>query len=106
MSIKFTRKQYLDKECTHRQYYAQFVTDQAKGFVRLCITMDALLKSEDEDGCFNDIPLRKWDLYADPCPAYLGDLLRAAGDYPTLSGMVCIAKEAARQLLEETRAGL
>lgn len=39
----WTRKQYLDKKCTHQQYYAQFVTEATRQAVVSKITV-ALLK--------------------------------------------------------------
>ena len=91
-----TREQYLNKECTHREYYAQFVNGQTKGCVLNRIGFEKLLSSRDEH--FNDIPLERWDT----CGCCVNhDLMREAGDYLTLASSNCIKKEAARQCVEE-----
>jgi hypothetical protein len=86
----------MNNRCTHRQYYAQFVTEEMKSRLVQYIGLDRLLESKDEH--LNDISLRTWDLFiAGP----LAISLRSVGDYPTIAGNVCIAKEAARQIIEE-----
>ena len=96
----FTRKQYMDKEVTHRQYYGQFVTDATKQRVLRCIGETRLMASTDEH--LNDIPLEKWDSLG---PAGSRDNWNATrGDWPSLAGAVCIHKEAAHQLIEELKA--
>ena len=80
----FTRKQYINKEVTHSEYYGQYVTDSIKESIKLSIGLDRILKSKCEH--FNDIPLVLWDRFHCPQPG------RA------LSDTVCIYKEAARQL--------
>ncbi len=93
----FTRKQYLAGECTHRQYNAQFVTEGYKGQIKRHIGLDRILNSTDEH--LNDIPLIEWD----NAPLTLGvdQKMKNLGDYLTLAGKVCIAKEAAKQIKEE-----
>jgi hypothetical protein len=93
----FTRQQYLDKECTHRQFYGQMVTDATKWTVLQHIGMTRLLASEDAEN-LNDIPLGLWD--ALPATSAIGATVRATGDYLTLAGKVCVYKEAARQIIE------
>lgn len=93
----FTRKQYLNKECSHREYYAQFVTEPVKARVRMCIGWERLKNSTDEH--LNDIPLREWDRLG---PVYCGrDFWKSLGDTPSAAGLCCIYKEAARQIIEE-----
>lgn len=94
----FTRKQYLNKECSHREYYAQFVTEPVKARVRMCIGWERLKNSTDEH--LNDIPLRLWDTLGAVGTKREWD---AADDYPTMAGRTCIYKEAARQIIEEAR---
>jgi hypothetical protein len=94
----FTRKQYLDRECNHREYYAQFVTPGVKQRVLQRFGIDALKASEEPS--FNDLPLAVWDSLLVPVPSEIASKLRECGDYATLSGCVCILKEAARQLVE------
>jgi len=91
----YTREDYLADRCTHREYYAQFVTEEMKARLLRYLGIERLLASKDEH--LNDIPLRTWDLFI----AYpLAISLKSVGDYSTIAGNVCIAKEAARQLIE------
>lgn len=94
-----TRAQYMEEPSKlFRLYYGQFVTRDIKERVKTAIGLQALMNSRDE--YLNDIPLAKWDQIA-ACPAEVAEALRARGDYPTLAGMVCIYKVAARQIIEE-----
>lgn len=90
----FTRKQYLDKECTHDQYYAQFVTPEVIHLVLVCIGEARIMGSKCPH--FNDIPLWEWDRIAPRLS--VGERLRECGDYPTMAGKVCILKAAANQI--------
>lgn len=81
----YTRKQYMNKECTHREFYGQHMTLPIINMVVRAIGKDRLLRSTDEH--LNDIPLKEWD--------NLHPLLGGS-----LSDSVCFAKEAARQWLE------
>lgn len=97
--MKITRKQYLDGGATHREYYGQFVTDREIYNVSRYIGKAKILASTDEH--FNDIALKKWDAL----PNLLSSTHQAfkeAGDWVTLSGMVCVYKEAALQIKEMT----
>ena len=86
----------MDGICSHREYYAQFVTSQTTHYVARQIGVEKIKASTDPH--LNDIPIAKWD----SIPHYLdGSKLKEAGDYLTDAGWVCIAKEAARQLVEE-----
>lgn len=94
-----TRREYMDNpSITHREYYGQFVTDHIKQYVRKNIGVSRLLKSEDEH--MNDIPLGIWD--ALPHTLYIGNKFKEAGDFSTAAGYVCLYKEAARQIVEQT----
>lgn len=94
--MKYTRQQYMSHECSHRDYYGQFVTEQVKSRVLRVIGKESIQASTDEH--LNDIPLRLWDA--------LGPVGNSAqweateGDWPSMAGRVCIYKEAAKQLLE------
>jgi hypothetical protein len=93
----FTRKQYMTNECTHREYYGQFVDELVKDNVVCSIGLDAIRNSTDEH--MNDIPLKQWDMIGITSTA--GDKLRACGDSYSLAAAVCINKAAARQIKEE-----
>lgn len=110
-----TRKQYMDKEATHRQYYAQFVNDQVKERVIDMFGVDLLLASKDEH--LNDLPMAKWDrlggfafsgarMVMKPYNIYPVDinLIKEAGEGVSAATMCCIYKEAAKQIIEDRRA--
>ena len=94
---------YVDKATAtlrHREYYGQFVTDQIKALVLRSFGLSTLLKSVNRDGCFNDIPLKRWDAMVHNLPASVVTQLVACGDWLSLANGVCILKEAARQIRE------
>ena len=94
--MTFTRDDFMKNRCTYRQYYAQFVTEDMKARLIRYLGLDTLLASKDEH--LNDIGLRQWDLFiAGP----LAISLKSVGDFASLAVNVCIAKEAARQIIEE-----
>jgi hypothetical protein len=92
----YTRQQYLDRECTHRQYYAQLVTEHTRERVAREIGLDRLLASTDEH--LNDIPLKEWDRIK---PSFNGPW--PEGDHHSLAGAVCVNKEAARQIIDHAK---
>lgn len=92
----FTRLDYLNKHCTFRQYYGQFVTPATVFRVVHTIGKDKIRESTDEH--FNDIPLEYWSALVHRLPG--SQYFAKAGDYYTQAGGVCLAKEAARQWLE------
>lgn len=93
-----TRKQYLDGECTHEEYYGQFVTREIRQLVSRTFTVPRLVASPDPH--FNDITLRRWDALAGSLGKPTEAALRDRGDWLSLAGAVCILKEAARQVVE------
>ena len=97
----FWRHDYVNGKVTHRDYYGQFVTPEAKAIVTASIPVERLIASTDRH--FNDIPLQKWDRM--PAPRSLNEKMKRCGDYLTLAGKVCILKEAAQQIVEDTKRG-
>ena len=85
----FTRKQYMNKECTHREFYGQFVSPEMIGRVGRIIGRERIKNSKCEH--FNDIPLIEWDR--------LG-MYNIEGCL-SLGNGVCVHKEAARQIVEQ-----
>ena len=95
----------MAKECTHRQYYGQFVNDKLINYVSVNIGEKIIEASTDPH--MNDIPMKKWDIlnilnYIDKS-AY-----KIANNDKTVNGIlwspsvnVCIGKEAARQYLDQ-----
>ena len=96
-----TRQDYMDKKATHRQYYGQFVTDAIKAGVARRFR-DAIMESQDPH--FNDIPLKQWDsmavLYKNHITAVNNDI--GNGRVFSLCDGVCMLKEAARQIKEQS----
>lgn len=97
----YTRAEYMKDSQTegtaaHRRYFGQFVTPGTKARVLQFIGMDRLLASKDPH--LNDIPLPLWDKLTPALPGSGG--FSKAGDYYTLANGVCLAKEAARQIIE------
>ena len=91
-----TYKQYLNKDCTHSEYYSQFVTEEHVNKVVSRMGKDYILNSKDPD--FNDSPLKHWDSIGITSP--VSAMMEKAGEYLTLAGAVCIHKQAARQFKE------
>jgi hypothetical protein len=58
-----------------------------------------LLASTDEH--LNDIPLKRWDNLPGIITGEVDTKMRAGKDSPSAAGKVCIAKEAARQIIED-----
>lgn len=101
----YTRQDYLNGKCTHQEYYRQFVDDRVLSLADTIISRYGITKAQTgykTDKHLNFIPLRVWDStshvisYNTP----LINKLHARGDYLTLAGCVCIAKAAAREILE------
>ena len=115
------RADYMNGLASHREFFSQFVNAGVKAKVLECIGSEALLKSTDEH--LNDIPMKKWDSMAGFVWAIRGGqqvaivkpqtsqdvepidagLLRDTGEGVSYAGLVCIYKEAARQLIEELK---
>ncbi len=94
--MNFTRRQYINKECTHNEYYSQFVNEGTKKTLLQYISLARLKQSKDEH--FNDIPLKEWD----NLPVMVSStLMIKRGDWMTLAGKVCIYKTCARNILNE-----
>lgn len=100
---QYNRQDYMNGKCSHREYYAQFVTPAVKQMVMDRIGLKELVRSTDEH--LNDIPLNVWDNLAGSTRLALmrGDYsctLRIADDN-SLASQVCALKEAAKQIKEE-----
>lgn len=104
MTEIYTRAQYLadskqrgpEATAAHRRYFGQFVTSGTKRRVLSAIWEARLLAARDPH--LNDIPLGMWDRLTPQLPGSTG--FAKAGDYYTMANGVCLAKEAARQIIE------
>lgn len=88
-SVKFTREQLLNAECTHQEYYEQFLSPQSVLTVVENIGASRILESRHP--FFSDIELAEWEHIGGGLPAAFG----LANDTRTISASVCLAKAAA-----------
>ena len=95
-----TRRDYMEHRITHREYYGQMVNDSVLQLVDSTIGRDRIARSKDEN--LNDIPLHRWDQLFPSIQRCVPAL--PEGEVWSLSVGVCIAKEAARQLVESADA--
>ena len=95
-----TRQDYLDGKCTHREYYAQFVTLAIKEAVVRRWGKEQITGAFKADEHLNSIPLASWDDFVLRRRQEIENQIRLAGDFWSLAGGVCVAKEAARQIAE------
>jgi hypothetical protein len=123
-----TRSEYMaslpkygtpESEAHHRAYYSQFITPAVKARVLAAFTRDELRAAFALDPHFNSIPLGEWDklstnklstihhagggMSCNYLPADARALMRKAGEGNSASSGVCVTKEAARQIAEETQ---
>lgn len=97
-----TRQDYMNGKATHAEYYSQFVTPEIIEIVRREIGEKKLLASKDV--YLNNISLHRWDEIASNFIAPLiREGLKKAGDGYSLAGGVCVAKNAARQIISELK---
>ena len=96
----YTRQQYMNHECSHRTYYAQFVNMAIIRMVERRFTAERLVRCSDQE-YFNTIPLHQWDQLVPVVQSLTNQQMRKdAGEGWSLSTGVCILKEAGRQLVE------
>ena len=91
----YTRKQYMNKECSFNEYYEQF-GEHITHEVGSLIGVNRIKNST--DASFNDIPLKEWDNLAPIVRMTVGRMLANANGTGgiSLSDCVCSAKAAAR----------
>ena len=106
------RADYIkDSSNLHRSYFGQFVNEEVKDAVLQAISKEALMASKDEH--LNDIPIDKWDALSgfrfskttgemltrpiniDPIDI---KLLKETGEGVSCATLVCIYKEAGKQI--------
>ena len=108
--MQISRSDYMkDSKNLHRSYYAQFVTANTKLFVKNHIGLDLLRTSSCPH--FNDVIKHDgpngwiWDR----APVDVQKMRDCdeidKNSLPSLASVTCVAKEAARQLLEEEANG-
>ncbi len=97
-----TRQQYLNGECTHREFYEQFVNEEIKQAILNRYSIIELKKAYEENNSFNSIRLSSWDGMASflRYDHELCNKIKEHGDFLTNAGAVCILKEAAKQIID------
>lgn len=88
MEIKFNRAAYLNKKCTHDQYWAQF-GKHVVSIVKHAIGEDRIKKSKDK--YFNDIPLREWDRLERMVRTIIGREIARSNSSTYANGALCIS---------------
>jgi len=103
-----TRKEYMNGDISHQDYYMQFATEEMKRKVIRDITIEAIKNSKDEH--LNDIPLHRWDLLSgcmfrgSQCMVRptvskeCAEKIYEAGEGISPATMVCIYKAIAKDL--------
>ena len=98
----FTRGQYLAGECSHQEYYGQFVNHSIIDSVRCQFGVNQLINAHEIDEHFNSIALCRWD-ERNIMSSVNQELWKAANGsrYHSLSDNLCIKKAAAKIIVEE-----
>ena len=95
----WTRKDYMDKKCTHHDYYMG-LWSALRIPLPPTITHHQLVQAcERGDVHLNSIPLSKWDGAVIPFLrlAHVHKAFHERGDWVSLSGLVCVLKARAVQ---------
>jgi len=105
MAKGWTRDQRMCDECTHEEYFRQFVTSAVLNTVRLAVGLERIMESTDPH--LNDIPMGCWDRMEHSIGQEIIKVKREQGlgerrGYSN-SDAVCTAKQAARMMQEHLR---
>lgn len=105
----YTHKDYMDKKCSHHEYFSQFITNELKWAVNSNIGIEVIKASTDKH--FNDISLKRWDglfdnshhvsargknIHSTHGVAFMKKKIDDTGT--SLSDLVCTAKAYAREV--------
>lgn len=104
--LKWTRAQYMARECTHADYYAQFVTPEVTRMLEQSMIGSSIKRTPEHHAThFNNIELHYWDHLAAQLPGAVLALVMDANESThagvraiSLSDKVCVLKAAARQI--------
>jgi hypothetical protein len=99
---KTMRQQYLDRDISHAVYYRAIAKDAGVSFANET-GMQALVKQAlaEGDEHLNSIPLAKWDALAMGARLHTSPAFKRAGDFWSMAGGVCVAKQAAIDAVAE-----
>lgn len=92
-----------DRATAHRAYHGQYVTEDIKDLVLKTYSVETLRSAFRYDKHFNSIELVNWDMMGISLNYNhtLKMKLKENGDFITMAGIVCILKEAARQIISQ-----
>jgi hypothetical protein len=92
-----TRDQYMaNSSALHQAYYLEIARDSGVSYARSPELPCIRAALANGDTSLNTIPLAWWDARAMQTPAR-SEAFRSRGDYPTLAGLVCMHKAAAKE---------
>lgn len=97
MSTIHTRESYVKGKITHEEYYSQFVTPEIRQAVADRFNVKRLQEAGEH---FNGIPIAQWDNLGLSFHHALRDEFKERGDGLSISGVLCVLKVAARQIVE------
>jgi hypothetical protein len=98
-TIMFTLQDFTENKCTEQEFYRQFIDETVLQIVSVGIGRRAIFASRDSQ--FRDIPERDWDLISPALQRHLKPKIKQAGGFISISLLVRVAKQAARQIKEE-----
>jgi len=97
-----TRSQYMENSSElHEKYYGQFVNRQILNLVENAFGFELLQKSLKKDKNLNNIELRLWDNLSSSVNHLSTNSRKMAEEGNSISTGVCIAKAAARMIVNE-----
>lgn len=99
----FTHNDYLDGKCTHREYYAQFVTESTKAAVASAVDIKKLaVDLANGDTHLNErySCVKVWDKLLTPYHLKRDEIRDIKNNRVSQADLVCVAKEAAKQLID------
>lgn len=98
----FTRSDYMNGNCSHYEYYSQFVTQGMKDIILSKYTKEQLKSYYEKDENLNNIPLKWWDSsenFFKQSIARTNSRLNGSNTWSS-SQHTCAMKAAARQIIE------
>lgn len=98
----FTRKNYMNNECTQQEYYSQFVTNHMKDVILSTFSKDQLIKKYEKDEHLNNIPLKWWDSFENIFKQHIASINKKINGQSVWSSAThtCAMKAAARDIIE------
>jgi hypothetical protein len=96
----FTKKDFTAGKCNEDEYYSQFVTKEVIDVIRRSTTYKHIMQARDKKDFF-DLDLHQWDFITGAILCLVGrEAFKERGDYVSQVGLVCIAKAAARKIVQ------